>query len=62
MRYIYIVLIKAHTGLGSIARKFTHYPYTHIAVCLDKSLTDYISFSRRSVFRKLPSRSLAAVN
>ncbi|WP_295154003.1 hypothetical protein [uncultured Ruminococcus sp.] len=47
MRYIYIVLIKAHTGLGSIARRFTHYPYTHIAVCLDKSLTDYISFSRR---------------
>ena len=47
MRYIYIVLIKAHTGLGSVARKFTRYPYTHIAVCLDKSLTDYISFSRR---------------
>ena len=33
MRYIYIVLIKAHTGLGSVARKFTLYPYTHIAVC-----------------------------
>jgi hypothetical protein len=47
VRYIYIVLIKAHTGLGSVARVFTRYPYTHIAVCLDKSLTDYISFSRR---------------
>lgn len=50
MKDIYIVLIKAHTGLGSIARKFTHYPYTHIAVCLDRSLTDFISFSRRYHF------------
>lgn len=47
MKYIYIVLIKAHTGLGSFARRLTGYPYTHIAVSLDTTMTDFISFSRR---------------
>ena len=47
MKKIYIVLIQAHTGLGSIARKITRYPYTHIAVTFDKSMTDFISFSRK---------------
>ena len=47
MKDIYIVLIKAHTGLGSIARRLTGYPYTHIAVSLDRSMTDFISYSRR---------------
>lgn len=47
MKNIYIVLIKAHTLLGSAARKIMRYEYTHIAVCLDNSLTDFISFSRR---------------
>lgn len=45
--YIYVVMIKAHTGLGKIARAFSHYEYTHIAVSLDPSLTDFITFSRR---------------
>ena len=47
MKDIYIVLIKAHTGLGGAARWLTGYPYTHIAVSLDGSLRDFISFSRR---------------
>ena len=47
MKKLYIVLIKAHTGLGAAARCITHYPYTHIAVSLDPSMTDLISFSRR---------------
>lgn len=47
MKEIYIVLIKAHTGLGSIARKITGYEYTHIAVCLNDSFNDFISYSRR---------------
>ncbi len=47
MNEIFIVLIRAHTGLGSIARRITGYPYTHIAVSLDRSLTDFVSFSRR---------------
>ena len=47
MKEIYIVLIRAHTGLGSIARRFTGYEYTHIAVSLERSLTDFVSYSRR---------------
>ena len=47
MKKLYIVLVKAHTGLGAAARRITHYPYTHIAVSLDRSMTDFISFSRR---------------
>lgn len=47
MKELYIVLIRAHTGIGSAARCLTGYPYTHIAVSLDRSLTDFLSFSRR---------------
>lgn len=44
---IYVVLIKAHTGLGRFVRKITKYEYTHIAVCMDSYLDDFITFSRR---------------
>ena len=47
MNELYIVLIRAHTGLGKAARKITGYGYTHIAVCTDRSLTDFVSYSRR---------------
>lgn len=47
MKTVYIVLIKAHTGLGAVARRITGYPYTHIAVSLDRSMEDFLSFSRR---------------
>ncbi len=50
MKKLYVVLIKAHTGLGAVARKMTGYPYTHIAVSKDDSFTDFISFSRRYHF------------
>ena len=45
--YIYIVLVKAMTGLGRFVRKFSKYEYTHIAVSLDDKLEDFITFSRR---------------
>lgn len=44
---IYVVLIKAHTGLGSFARKVMQYPYTHIAVSLDDTFEEFITFSRK---------------
>lgn len=47
MKQIYIVLIKAHTGLGKFARRLTGYEYTHIAVCTDRTLTDFMTYSRR---------------
>lgn len=48
--FIYIVLIKAHTGLGKISRTITGYEYSHIAVSLDPGLQRFVSFSRRSHF------------
>ena len=45
--YIYIVLIKALTGLGKFARRFSKYEYTHIAVCINKNIDDFITFSRK---------------
>lgn len=45
--YIYIVLVKALTGLGRFVRTFTNYEYTHIAFCYDEQLSDFITFSRK---------------
>ena len=45
--YIYIVLVKAMTGLGKFARKFSKYEYTHIALCLNDKFNDFITFSRK---------------
>ncbi len=53
MKHIYVVLIKAHTGLGKIAREISHYEYTHIAVSIDGSLEDFVTFSRRKHYLPL---------
>lgn len=45
--YIYIILIKALTGLGKLSRKISNYDYTHIAVSFDDKLDDFITFSRK---------------
>ncbi|MDE6619696.1 MAG: hypothetical protein K2K74_04230 [Lachnospiraceae bacterium] len=46
--YIYIVLVKAHTGLARVARVLTGgYEYSHIAVCREDRFVDFITFSRR---------------
>lgn len=45
---IYIVLVKAHTGLGKAARVLSGgYDYSHTAVCIDDRFEDFITFSRR---------------
>ena len=54
-QYIYVVLVKALTGLGQFARKFSSYEYTHIAVCLDEKLDDFITFSRKKHFAPFDS-------
>lgn len=45
--YIYVVLVKALTGLGKFARITSKYEYTHIAVSLDKKFDEFYTFSRR---------------
>lgn len=53
--YIYIVLVKALTGLGKFARKFSKYEYTHIAVCLNENIDDFITFSRKKHYTPFDS-------
>lgn len=53
--YIYIVLVKALTGLGRFARKFSKYEYTHIAVCLNDNIDDFITFSRKKHYTPFDS-------
>ncbi len=45
--YIYVVLVKALTGLGKFSRTFCKYEYTHIAVCMNEEMNDFITFSRK---------------
>lgn len=44
---LYIVLITAHTALGAVARKVTKFPYTHVSISREETLTQFVSFSRR---------------
>lgn len=53
--YIYIVLVKALTTLGKFARTFSNYEYTHIAVCLNNKLDDFITFSRHKHYSPFDS-------
>ena len=46
MGYIYIVLVKAHTLLGRMARLTDPYEYTHIALCPNEKLEHFYTFSR----------------
>lgn len=45
--YIYVVLVKALTGIGKFARLTSKYDYTHIAVCLDEKFDKFYTFSRK---------------
>ena len=47
-KYIYVVFVKALTGLGKFSRMLNHYEYTHIAVSLDGVLEDFVTFSRKA--------------
>lgn len=53
--YIYIVFVKALTGLGRFARIFSKYEYTHIAVMMDPKKDDYATFSRKKHFTPFDS-------
>ena len=53
--YIYIVLVKALTKLGKFSRKINPYEYTHISVCLDDNLDDFVTFSRKKHYSPFDS-------
>lgn len=46
-KYIYVVLVRAYTGIAFIARRVMSYEYSHIAVCFEEPLRDFVTFSRR---------------
>ena len=45
--YMYVVLVRAMTGLGKVCRSLGKYEYTHIAVSFEEELKEFVSFSRR---------------
>lgn len=53
--YIYIVLVKALTGLGNCVRKISNYEYTHIAICFNENLNDFLTFSRKKHYAPFDS-------
>ncbi len=47
---LYVVLVRALTGLGQVCRMVGKYEYTHVAVSFEEELTDFVTFSRRKHF------------
>lgn len=53
--YIYVVLVKSLTILGKVSRLITGYEYTHIAVCLNENLNEFLTFSRKKHYAPFES-------
>ncbi len=43
---LYVMISKTHTGIGKAIRKFSRYPYNHVALTLDPSFRNWVSFAR----------------
>lgn len=43
---LYIMISRTHTGIGKVIRKFSGYPYNHVAMTLDPSFKRWVSFAR----------------
>lgn len=46
MRYLYVLLLYLPSGFGRLTQIATRYPYTHVALSLDKSYNHFYAFSR----------------
>lgn len=55
MNKIYVVEIRENTGIAKLARAVLKFEYSHITICLDEHLTDFITFSRRKYYLPLDS-------
>ena len=53
--YIYVCMIREETGIAKVARRITKSEYSHIAICLDAHLSEFITFSRRHYYLPLNS-------
>ncbi len=45
-RKLYVMISKTHTGIGKAIRKFSRYPYNHVALTLDPTFRNWVSFAR----------------
>ena len=45
-RKLYVMISKTHTGIGKAIRKFSRYPYNHVALTLDPHFRNWVSFAR----------------
>jgi len=43
---LYVMISKTHTGIGKAIRMFSRYPYNHVALTLDSSFRNWVSFAR----------------
>lgn len=43
---LYVMISKTHTGIGKAIRKFSRYPYNHVALTLDPAFRNWVSFAR----------------
>ena len=55
MSQIYVVAIHENTGIAKLARTVLKFEYSHIAICLDERLSEFITFSRRKYYLPLDS-------
>ena len=55
MNHIYVVAIRENTGIAKLARAVLKFEYSHIAICLDESLSEFLTFSRRKYYSPLDS-------
>lgn len=43
---LYVMISKTDTGIGSVIRKVTGFPYNHVSMTLDESFRTWVSFAR----------------
>lgn len=43
---LYVMISKTDTGIGSVIRKVTGYPYNHVSMTLDPTFRTWVSFAR----------------
>lgn len=45
-QHLYIMISNTNTGVGKLIRKRTKYPYSHVSMTLDPTLSKWVSFAR----------------
>ena len=51
--YLYVVFVRSMTGISKITRKFVDYEYTHMSLCFDNRMEDFVTFARRNLYTPL---------